>query len=100
MTQIQSCWLQGLKELFKPLGVVVKVKMIGHGNSCGEPAAKVVMQAFDAATAAVDQWGFRSGNANGLTVRYKHPKDAAREKLKEIAQSMLGGDYADYDDPD
>ena len=81
------------------MGKVVKVKPIAHGDSCGQPAALVVMQSPDAAADAVDKWGFRQGNKTGPLVRFRHPKNAARDRLKAAAQNMLDDDgNADYED--
>ena len=93
--------MQGLREVFEKLGNVEDVNFIGHGDSCGRPAAIVRMETADSAADAVEKLNFKQGSKEDILVRFKHPSRGARERLK-LAAGLTGHNadddyYPDYD---
>lgn len=89
--------VQALKEMFGKLGRVVDVELIGHGDSCGQPAAIIRMDTADAAADIVDKWSFKFGRKGDPTVRFAHPVGIVRQRLKMAKFLSLNSDWQDYD---
>ena len=70
--------------------------MVTHGDSCNEPAAKIIMEKVTGAADAIDSLDRGQGHHSGFAVRYAHPLREDRSRLKQAARAM--SQLADVDD--
>ena len=87
---------QGLQEQFGKFGRVAAVSILAQGDSCNEPAAKVIMESVTGAADAIDSLNMGQGHHSGFAVRYAHPLREDRSRLKQAARAM--SQLADIDD--